>query len=125
MIVGPGEIESFAAEFDPQPLHLGGLVASRWHVAAVSMRLLVDSDLGLCGQAAGLGVQAMRWQFPVRAGDSLRLEGAVTETRASRSRADRGIVKFRVLVLNQCDEAVLEATHVVMVARRSVLPPGP
>ncbi len=48
-------IETFAAEFDPQPFHLdeqaarntlfGGLAASGWHTAAISMRLLVESEL--------------------------------------------------------------------------------
>src|SRR4051812_3231640 len=48
-------IRAFAAEFDPQPFHLdddaarttffGGLVASGWHTAALSMRLLVDGEL--------------------------------------------------------------------------------
>ena len=123
-------IKSFAAEFDPQPFHLddaagpetffGGLVASGWHTAAVAMRLLVDSDLGLGGQGAGVAVESMRFSRPVRPGDSLRLEGTVTETRPSRSHADRGIVKFQISVYNQRDEAVLEATHVVMALRRGV-----
>ena len=123
-------IKAFAAEFDPQPPHLDeeaarrtsfrGLVASGWHTAAVTMRLIVDSDLGLAGQGAGMAVESMQWRLPVRAGDALRVEGSVTETRPSRSRPDSGIVKFRVTTFNQRDEVVLEATHVVLVARRSV-----
>ena len=125
-------IKSFAAEFDPQPFHVddqagrqslfGGLVASGWHTAAVTMRLIVDSDLGLSGQGAGVAVEAMRWLVPVRAGDSLRVEGTVTETRPSRSHVDRGIVRFHITAYNQRDEAVLEATHVVMALRRGVSP---
>jgi acyl dehydratase len=121
-------IRSFAAEFDPQPPHLdeeagrrtpfGGLVASGWHTAAVAMRLLVDSDLALAGQAAGMAVDSMRWRLPVRDGDLLRLEGTVTDARASRSVPDRGIVKFRIAIYNQRDEEVLDAMHVIMVARR-------
>jgi acyl dehydratase len=48
-------IETFGAEFDPQPFHLDedaardtifrGLAASGRHTAAVTMRLLVESDL--------------------------------------------------------------------------------
>ena len=121
-------IKSFAAEFDPQPSHLdeaaargtlfGGLVASGWHTAAVAMRLIVDSDLGLSGQAAGVAIESMRWLQPVHPGDALRVEGTVTETRASRSDADRGVVKFRTLVYNQRDEVVLDGAHVIMVRRR-------
>src|SRR6476646_6280390 len=69
-------IESFGAE-----TVFGGLVASGWHTAAVAMRLLVDSDLGLGGQGAGVAVESMRFVRPVRPGDSLRVEGTVTETR--------------------------------------------
>jgi acyl dehydratase len=132
VVVTADRIKSFAAEFDPQPFHLdggagpetffGGLVASGWHTAAVAMRLLVDSDLGLGGQGAGVAVESMRWLRPVRPGDSLRLEGTVTETRPSRSRADCGIVKFQITVYNQSNEAVLEATHVVMALRRGASP---
>jgi acyl dehydratase len=121
-------IKSFAAEFDPQPSHLdegtargtlfGELVASGWHTAAVAMRLIVDSDLGLSGQGAGVAIESMRWLRPVRPGDDLRVEGAVTEVRSSRSHADRGVVKFQTVVYNQRDEVVLEAAHVVMLPRR-------
>ena len=127
-------IKRFAAEFDPQPFHLdeaagpetffGGLVASGWHTAAVAMRLLVDSDLGLGGQGAGVAVESMRFPRPVRPGDSLRLEGTVTETRPSRAHADRGIVKFQIGVHNQRNEVVLEATHVVVALRRGAAPAG-
>ena len=135
IVVTAERITSFAAEFDPQGFHLaddddsrasifGGLVASGWHTAAVAMRLIVDSDLGL-GQGAGMAVESMRWRTPVRPGDSLRAEGEVTATRPSRSRADRGLVTFRVTVSNQRKEPVLEATHVVLVLRRGALPsPG-
>jgi acyl dehydratase len=124
-------IKSFAAEFDPQSFHLdedaglqgplGGFAASGWHTAAIAMRLVVDSDLGLAGQGAGVAVETMRWRAPVRAGDSLRLQGRVTETRPSRSRPDHGIVKFQITVFNQRQEAVLEAGHVVLVARRDAI----
>jgi len=130
--VTAARIKSFAAEFDPQPFHLdddagrdslfGGLVASGWHTAAIAMRLIVDSDLGLSGRGAGVAVESMRWPVPVRAGDTLRVEGEVTETRPSRSHADRGIVKFQATAYNQRGQAVLEATHVVMALRRGVSP---
>ena len=134
VVVSAERIKSFAAEFDPQPFHLddaagpetffGGLVASGWHTAAVAMRLLVDSDLGLWGQGGGVAVESMRFPAPVRPGDALRLDGTVTETRPSRSKGDRGIVKFEVRVYNQRNELVLEATHVVVALRRGARPAG-
>jgi acyl dehydratase len=130
IVVTAERIKSFAAEFDPQPVHVdearartnplfGGVVASGWHTAAVAMRLVVDSDLGLCGQGAGVEIQSMRWIRAVQPNDALRLEGTVTESRPSRSRATLGLVKFRTLVYNQRDELVLDAVHVVLMPRRS------
>jgi hypothetical protein len=59
------EIVAFAAQYDPQPFHLdaekakdtyfGGLAASGWHTAALTMRLIVTSGLpfadGIIGAA--------------------------------------------------------------------------
>jgi acyl dehydratase len=133
IILTAERIKSFAAEFDPQASHLGesaaleglfdGLIASGWHTAAVVMRLIVESDLGLSGQGAGVGIESLRWVRPVRPGDALRIQGIVTETRPSRSHADRGLVKFRVSAYNQRDEVVLEAAHIVIVRRRESMGP--
>src|SRR3954470_24794091 len=82
--VDPARLKSFAAEFDPQPFHLdeqaagasvfGGLVASGWHTAALTMRLLVEGDLKVAGGLVGAGVDELRWPRPVRPGDTLRVE---------------------------------------------------
>lgn len=103
-------IRAFAAQFDPQPFHLdeqaarsslfGGLVASGWHTAAVTMRLLVDGGLPLAGGAIGLGVQ-IEWRTPVRPGDRLHVQGEVTELTPSRSRPTRGRVATRNETINQ------------------------
>src|SRR5262249_46648064 len=109
-------IKQFAAEFDPQPSHLdeaaardtifGGLAASGWHTAAVTMRLLVDSDLKPAGGIVGAGADEFRWPRPVRPGDELRIESEVIDVRSSRSRPDQGLIKVRTTTLNQNDEAV-------------------
>jgi len=110
-------IKRFAAEFDPQPLHLdekaagssifGGLAASGWHTAAVTMRLLVESDFKPAGGIVGAGIEDFRWPRPVRPGDELRVESEVLEMRPSRSRPDQGLIKVRTTALNQDGEAVL------------------
>jgi acyl dehydratase len=121
---GPGRIridkegiKRFAAEFDPQPFHLdekaagssilGGLVASGWHTAAVTMRLLVESDFKPAGGIVGAGIDDFRWPRPVRPGDELRVESEVLEMRPSRSRPGQGLIKVRTTTLNQDGEAVL------------------
>src|SRR5215470_11067011 len=110
------QIKAFAAEFDPQPFHLDeaaaqqsffrGLAASGWHTAAITMRLLVESDLKPAGGVIGAGLDEFRWPRPVRPGDELRIESEVLEVRPSTSRPDQGLIKVRTTTLNQDDEAV-------------------
>jgi acyl dehydratase len=94
-------IKSFAAEFDPQPFHLNeeaardtifqGLAASGWHTAALTMRLLVESEGNPAGGIIGAGFEKLRWPLPVRPGDELRVGSEVLEVRSSES-ADQGAV---------------------------------
>ena len=123
-------IKTFAAEFDPQPFHLDeaaardtvfhGLAASGWHTAAVTMRLLVESDLKPAGGIVGAGFDEFRWPRPVRPGDELRVESEVLEVRPSRSRPDQGLLKVRTTTLNQNGEPVQISIGNLMVPRRAV-----
>jgi acyl dehydratase len=122
-------IKSFAAEFDPQPFHLDpeaathaffrGLVASGWHTAALTMRLLADSELKPAGGIIGLGFEELRWPRPVRPGDELSLQTEVLEVRPSQSRPEQGLIKIRVTTLNQAGEAVLIQVGTLLVRRRA------
>src|SRR5438034_5918041 len=104
-------IKAFAAEFDPQPFHLdaeaarrslfGGLAASGWHTAAVTMRLLVESALKPAGGIVGAGFDDFRWPRPVRPGDELRVESEVLEVRPSKSKPGQGMIKVRTTTFNQ------------------------
>src|SRR5258708_2391605 len=108
---------AFAAEFDPQPFHLdeaaarrsifGGLTASGWHTAAVTMRLLVETELKPAGGIVGASLDECRWPRPVRPGDELRVECGVIEVRPSKSRPEQGLIKLRTTPLNQDVEPVL------------------
>jgi acyl dehydratase len=123
------QIKTFAADFDPQPFHLdeetardtifGGLVASGWHTAAVSMRLLVESELKPAGGIIGDGFDEFRWPRRVRPGDELRLKSEVLEVRPLRSRPNQGLIKVRTTTLNQNDEAVQVLVANLIVPRRS------
>ena len=122
-------IKTFAEEFDPQPFHLDeaaardtifrGLAASGWYTAAVTMRLLVESDLKPAGGIVGAGADEFRWPRPVRPGDELRIESEVLEVRPSRSRPDQGLIKVRTTTLNQDDEAVQIIVANLVVPRRA------
>ena len=122
------EIKSFAERFDPQPFHLDeeaakntffrGLVASVWHTAAMTIRLLVGSDLRPAGGIIGAGLDEFRWPRPVRPGDELRLESEVLEVRPSKSRPGQGLIKVRTTTLNQHDEPVQIKVANLIVPRR-------
>lgn len=121
-------IKSFAAEFDPQPFHLdeeaarhslfGGLAASGWHTAALTMRLLVESELKPAGGILGAGFDEFRWPRPVRPGDELHLESEVLEVRESKSRPDQGVIKVKTTTLNQNSEPVQISIGNLIVPRR-------
>jgi acyl dehydratase len=121
-------IKSFAAEFDPQPFHLDeeaandslfrGLAASGWHTAALTMRLLVESELKPAGGIVGTGFDEFRWPRPVRPGDELHVESQVLEVRTSKSRPDQGLIKVRTTTLNQDGEAVQISIGNLLVPRR-------
>lgn len=121
-------IRTFAAEFDPQPFHLdddaarqsifGGLAASGWHTAALTMRLFVESDFKPAGGIVGAGVDELRWPRPVRPGDELRIESEVLEVRPSKSRPHQGLVRVRIRTTNQNGEAVQVFVASLIVPRR-------
>ncbi len=124
-------IKTFAAEFDPQPFHLDenvardtvfrGLAASGWHTAALTMRLLVESELKPAGGIVGIGFDEFRWPKPVRPGDELRVESEVLDVRPSKSRPDQGLIKVRTTTLNQAGETVQVIVSNLLVPRRPVL----
>jgi len=121
-------MKTFAEEFDPQPFHLDeeaardtifrGLAASGWHTAALTMRLLVESELKPVGGIIGIGFDEFRWPHPVRPGDELRIESEVLEVRPSNSRPDQGLIKVRTTTLNQNGEAVQIQVGKLLVPRQ-------
>jgi acyl dehydratase len=121
-------IKSFAREFDPQPFHtdeeaarhtfFGGLVASGWHTASMSMRLFVESDITPEGGSIGAGGSDLSWPRPTRPGDVLRVESEVLDLRPSKSRPEIGIMKVKLTTYNQANEVVQIAHPAMIVPRR-------
>jgi acyl dehydratase len=127
LTVTADEIKGYAAKYDPQPFHLdeaaadktlfGGLAASGWHTAAMTMRMLVDGGVPLAGGIIGAGGE-IAWPKPTRPGDVLHVESEVIEITPSRSRPDRGMVAMRSETKNQNGEAVQVITMKLVVPRR-------
>jgi acyl dehydratase len=122
------EIIGFAAEFDPQPMHLDevaaratllrGLSASGWHACSILMRMCADSFVLDSASMGAPGVDEVKWLLPIRPGDDLVLRATVLETRASRSRADMGFVRFLFELFNQADSRAMTLTTTLMMGRR-------
>lgn len=123
------DIKRFAAEYDPQPFHLdeeagkathfGGLAASGWHTAAMTMKLLIAGDGGEHVASLGSpGFDDLRWRKPVRPGDRLRVTSECIDKKPSESRPDMGVVRFQVHTINQNDEVVMSVITIAMIACR-------
>lgn len=122
------QIIDFARQFDPQPFHLddnaargtlfGGLAASGWHTAALTMKLLV-AGTPIAGGIIGAGGD-IAWPRPTRPGDLLRVETEVIEVTRSKSKPDRGIATLRSETKNQRDEVVQTTTVRIVVQARSL-----
>lgn len=129
MRVEEEEIVSFAARFDPQPFHTDrkaakqtvyrGLIASGWHTASLTMRMLVDHYVSRVASLGSPGVDELRWLKPVRPGDTLSLRVTVTEAVRSQSKPDQGTVRTFVEVLNQHQETVMTMKGAGMIRCRS------
>lgn len=121
------DIICFARENDPQFFHVdaeaakhsifGGLVASGWQTASLTLRLLLGSA-GAPFAAGAVGANAqISWKRPVWPGDRLRVESEITEMKASRSQPDRGFVSFKAITLNQHDVPVQTIEGTLLVSR--------
>jgi len=122
------EILAFAAEFDPQPMHLDeeaarhtmlrGLSGSGWHLCSLMMRMMFDGFIGRTASLGSPGVNELRWLAPLRPGDDLTLEVDVTEARVSRSRPETGIITFKAIARNARGQVLCEMVSPIIVSRR-------
>jgi acyl dehydratase len=127
-VLDEARILSFAQQFDPQPFHLdheaakatlfGGLAASGWHTAALTMRLLVGGGLPLAGGIIGAGGE-ISWPKPTRPGDVLHVETEVVSVTPSRSRPDRGMVVVRSETRNQQGDVLQQSVYKLVVPRKA------
>ncbi len=128
-LVTAEEIKAFAAEFDPQPMHLdeeaakqtmvGGLCASGWHTCCMMMRIVTDGYLLNSSSMGAPGVEEIRWLKPVRPGDRLRVRTTILETREPKSRPDFGFVRTKFEVLTADGTSVMQSITSLMFGRRT------
>lgn len=122
------EIIAFAEQYDPQDFHtdpekardsaFGELVASGWHTAALSMRLILEATPQMKGGMIGRSAEKLNWPRPVRPGDRLSLEIEILELRLSGNKPERGVMRTRNTTLNQEGKPVMTMETIVFVPRR-------
>jgi len=122
------EIVAFAAEFDPQPMHLdeaaasatmlGGLGASGWHTCCLLMRIIADGFILDSSSMGAPGIEELRWLKPLRPGTQIRVRATVLDTRASNSRPAMGFVKFQYEVIDDQDAVLTTMVSSMMLVRR-------
>jgi acyl dehydratase len=127
------EIVAFAAEFDPQPMHLdeeaarhsmlGGLAASGWHTCCLMMRMAVDGFAGNSSSMGAPGVDEVKWLKPLRPGTALTLRRTVLDTRISASRPDRGFVRMLWEALDDNGEVLATLSASMIMGRRGASTP--
>lgn len=126
--IDEAQIKAFAMQFDPQPFHIdeakakdtlfGGLAASGWHTAAITMRLNVETGLPFAGGLVGAGGE-INWPAPTRPGDTLHVESEVVEIIPSRSKPDRGIAVVLSSTINQHGEVVQNLKAKLVLQRKA------
>jgi acyl dehydratase len=93
-------------------------VASGWHTAAITMRLLVEGGAPIAGGIVGAGGESS-WPKPTRPGDILQVESEVLEVAPSRSRPNCGMVTIRSETRNQRGDVVQVFAAKLVVPRRT------
>ncbi|MBC7701720.1 MaoC family dehydratase [Aquabacterium sp.] len=126
-LIDEAQIKAFAVQFDPQPFHLdgdaakrtlfGGLAASGWHTAALTMRLMVQGGVPVEGGLIGAGGE-IGWPKPTRPGDVLHVESEVLAVTPSRSKPHQGMVTLRSETRNHHGDTVQVLTAKLVVPRR-------
>jgi acyl dehydratase len=121
------EIVEFARAYDPQPAHVDPeaakngffleLVASGWHTAALTMRMMCDSGIDIAGGIIGAGMEHLHWPVPLRPNDTIHVHMEVLQSRASKSRPQIGIVQLSVHTLRADGVAVQEMLSNLVVPR--------
>ena len=120
------ELLDFNQKWDPLPIHIDeeaarekgfkGITASGQYTLCVKQRLLNTADW-TDAVIGALAFDELTFPTAVYPGDRLTLHIECLETRRSKSKSDRGIIKFNFRMVNQDDLVVLNYLDTVMFSR--------
>lgn len=129
--VSRDEIIAFAAEFDPQPMHLDeeaarhsmlqGLAGSGWHLCSIMMRMMCDGFLLRTACLGSPGVDEVRWLAPLRPGDDLTMDVEIVGSRVSASKRDRGFAQMANQIRNADGVPLLSSRFTVIIKCRDAI----
>lgn len=119
-----------AMTHNPQPLHIDRHFAEReseWGRPLVNSVFTLGLAIGISVNdttlgttIANLGMSDVRFPAPLFVGDTVRVETEVVGVRASKSRADAGIVEFEHRAYNQDGVLVATCRRAAFMRRRPV-----
>lgn len=129
VFISEKDITTFANKYDPQPFHIdknlakyslyGGLIASGFQTIAIGAGQWLRTGLQEGTGMGGPGLCDIRWLAPVRPGDILETTIEITNSRESKSKADRGLVWFSYTMRNN-NEVVATFTAIILIKKRSI-----
>ena len=123
---GPRTVEAdemieFAAEFDPQPMHLdeaagkesllGGLAASGLFTTSIFMRMMCDAYILDSTSQGSPGVDYVNFRRPLMAGDTVRGRTTVLSKRISSSKPGLGFISVKHELFNQHGDLVCDMAN--------------
>lgn len=124
------EIAAFTAEFGSMPVDFDAPTdgarpaASGWHACAIFMAMISRGWLHETAFLGAPGVEKLRWQCPIRAGDALLGFSEVLALRVSRSRPEMGFIQVRHIVANVAGDTVLDLENPIMMTCRQAAATG-
>ena len=121
------EIIDYAWRYDPQPFHVskpeadksifGGLIASGFMTAAITFRLIQQSNGFQTTSSGGHGINKLRWLEPVRPNDTINATMNVLSLKLSASNPKLGNVLCKFDTFNQSKTIVMTMENIWILKR--------
>ena len=121
------QIKAFAAEWDPQALHLdeeaaskihGSLIASGFQTVMIVFKPVMHELMTDVANIGGMGFDNLRWLRPLLPNQALDIRMVIDSVTPSRSKPDRGVLKYTIEARNPTAELVFTTEVPVMIKRR-------
>ena len=122
------QIKEFAAEWDPQRLHLeedyastihGSLIASGFQTMMIVFKPVMHELMPDVANIGGMGFNNLRWLQPLRPNEALDIQIVIDSVTPSRSKPDRGVLKYTLEARNPAGDVIFRTEVPVMIQRKN------